>query len=73
MMNAYLCEVDWVTRASVYICERDDLMKAADAAYLASALWRRAELRLMQPEEAVEVAFTQGTPGDSDGASQGGG
>jgi hypothetical protein len=64
-MNTYLSEVDWVTRASVYICERDDLMKAADAAYLASALWRRTELRLMQPEEAVEVAFAEGLPSSS--------
>jgi hypothetical protein len=62
-MSALLSELDWVTRAAVHICERDDLIKAADAAYLASALWRRPELRLMDPEAAVERAFEDGPPG----------
>jgi hypothetical protein len=61
-MSALLCEIDWVTRAAVHICERDELMKAADAAYLASALWRRPEMRLMDPEKAVESVFVEGLP-----------
>jgi hypothetical protein len=61
-MTALLSEIDWVTRAAVHICERDDLMKAADAAYLASALWRRPEMRLMDPEAAVESVFVDGLP-----------
>ena len=52
-----MTQIEWVRSAMLYMCNRDSLMKAADAAYLASALWRLPSFAAMTPTAAVDFAL----------------
>jgi hypothetical protein len=62
----FLPRVDWVRRAAARIRQRDDVMLLSDAADLASALWRRPNLRETAPELAVDQVFD----GDADASAR---